>query len=200
MRPLQIISGTLLGLILSFGIVVSAWSGPSASAPAGNVAAPLNVSSLTQTKSGALGVSYLSNTGDLWFIGSNRYLNFNVDSNNASTIGISGYGMRDNAGTLEFKNLGESTWRSLQSIIFNLCAGGACGSVPSGTLCGSKPYYTDPNSGICYSMGAALACQSSTLTINSNCTISGCPSGYSPFGQYAAYDGNAHYIGTCVKN
>ncbi len=44
--------------------------------------------------------------GDGIFSGTNRYLNFDAVS------GSSGYGFRDNAGTLEFKNSG-GTWQGV---------------------------------------------------------------------------------------
>ena len=59
-----------------------------------------------------------------------RYLNFGAeyDVNGiviASTIGESGYGIRDKDGTLEFKNSG-GAWQSIQAILWELC-GGPCG-------------------------------------------------------------------------
>ncbi|MCE9541559.1 hypothetical protein K8R03_03305 [Candidatus Kaiserbacteria bacterium] len=55
--------------------------------------------------------------------------------------GFSGYGIRDNAGTLEFKNAGGS-WASLEGVISNFCASGGCGggsSVAWANITG-KPY------------------------------------------------------------
>lgn len=49
-----------LALVLSLGIsYVSAWTAPTVTPPGGNVAAPINVSNTTQTKSGNLGASWL---------------------------------------------------------------------------------------------------------------------------------------------
>jgi hypothetical protein len=102
--------------------VAYAWSGPTAAPPNGNVAAPINVGSTDQVKSGGLGVNSLAVFGNSLLggsAGSNSYLNFGV------TSGESGYGMRDNDGTLEFKNDG-GTWQSIQNILYALC-GGECG-------------------------------------------------------------------------
>ena len=99
--------------------VVSAWIGPTQSPPAGNVAAPINVGTTAQVKNGGLGVNTLTVFGNSLFggsTGSNAYLNF------GATGGTNGYGIRDNAGLLEFKNSGGS-WSSLQSTIFNLVGG-----------------------------------------------------------------------------
>ncbi len=63
---------------------------------------------LTLTSGGNLGLgtttpsSKLSVYGDVLLEGSSRYLNF------GTTAGTSGYGIRDNAGTIEFKNSGGS--------------------------------------------------------------------------------------------
>ena len=105
------IASFILGTI-SIGIAY-AWSEPTAAPPNGNVAAPINVGSTDQVKNGGLGVNSLAVFGNSLFggsVGSNAYLNF------GDTSGSSGYGIRDNAGTLEFKNDG-GTWGSLQTII-----------------------------------------------------------------------------------
>jgi hypothetical protein len=109
----------ILGTI-SIGVAY-AWSGPTAAPPGNNVAAPINVGSTDQVKNGGLGLNSLAVFGDSLFggsAGSNAYMNFGV------TSGSSGYGIRDNAGTLEFKNDGGS-WDSLQAIVYNLVGGAA---------------------------------------------------------------------------
>lgn len=52
------ISGVIIGLIVATGAtIVYAWTGPTATAPNGNVAAPINTSATTQTKTGSFTVS-----------------------------------------------------------------------------------------------------------------------------------------------
>ena len=110
-------------------IASATWVGPTAAPPGNNVAAPINVGSTDQVKSGGLGVNSLVVFGNSLFggtTGSNAYLNF------GDTSGSSGYGIRDNNGLLEFKNDGDTSgtkngWYSLQELVYNLCSGGACG-------------------------------------------------------------------------
>ncbi|MEK7601050.1 MAG: hypothetical protein AAB480_00770 [Patescibacteria group bacterium] len=98
-------------------VALSAWTGPTATAPNGNVPAPVNVGSSDQVKNAGLGVNYLAVFGNILLSGVGNYLNF------GSTAGTSGYGIRDNAGVLEFKNSG-GTWATIQSTIYNLGGGG----------------------------------------------------------------------------
>lgn len=70
--------------------------------------------------------------------------NLNVFSGSYFTWGapgVSGYGIRDNAGTLEFKNSGGS-WASLNTIMSNFCASGGCsgGSSTAWSSITGKPY------------------------------------------------------------
>lgn len=104
-----LVVGLILGTV-SVGIV-HAWSGPSQSPPDGNVSAPVNVGAADQVKTGGFGA------GSLRVTGSNGYLNF------GSTEGESGYGIRDSAGVLEFKNSG-GAWDSVQSVVYNLVGEG----------------------------------------------------------------------------
>jgi len=64
---------------------------------------------------------------DILIKGSNKYLNFN------STSGSSGYGFRDNAGTMQFKNSGGS-WAAISS-------GGGGGSLPQDLFTTSTPTF-----------------------------------------------------------
>ena len=108
----------ILGTV-SIGIAHAAWTEPTEAPPNGNVAAPINVGSTAQVKNGGLGVNTLTVFGNSLFggsTGSNAYLNF------GATAGSSGYGIRDNAGTVEFKNSG-GDWGSIQSTIYNLVGG-----------------------------------------------------------------------------
>ena len=112
MRPLSFLSGLTVGTLI-MGSIVSAWTGPTQTAPAGNVSAPINVGSIDQVKNAGLGVNSLAVYGNAILNGSNLYLNF------GSSVGTStGYGIRDNAGALEFKNAG-ALWASLSTTISN---------------------------------------------------------------------------------
>ena len=57
-------------LFVTFAGTVVAWTGPSATAPSGNVDAPINVGSASQVKNGALGVNSLTVYGVSQFLGS----------------------------------------------------------------------------------------------------------------------------------
>ena len=124
--------GIVIGSTLSAMIAV-AWTAPSANPPGANVSSPVNVGNVTQIKNGTLGVNDLGvfgNTllngvnGDGTGNGVNTYLNF------GATTGQNGYGVRDNAGILEFKNNGGS-WATIQSTVFTLMGGGATWAVSS---------------------------------------------------------------------
>ena len=120
---------TITALIGALGIVATfafAWNEPTAAPTGNNVAAPINVGTTDQVKNGGLGLNALTVFGNSLFggsTGSNAYLNF------GATSGENGYGIRDNAGTLEFKNNG-GTWQSIQNILYALC-GGECGGATS---------------------------------------------------------------------
>lgn len=89
-------------------VAVAAWTAPSALAPGGfSGGAPVNGGSTSQVKSGSLSVNGLAVFGNTLLQG-NSYLNF------GTTAGSGGYGVRDNAGVLEFKNAG-GQWASLAS-------------------------------------------------------------------------------------
>ena len=120
-------------------LIASAWTGPTASPPNGNVAAPINVGTTAQVKNGGLGVNTLTVFGNSLFggsTGSNAYLNF------GDTSGVNGYGIRDNNGLLEFKN-SSSTWQSLQSVLWTLCGGPCGGASASWTSSGNNIYNTN---------------------------------------------------------
>ena len=117
MRPLSFLSGLTLGTLI-MGSIVSAWTGPTQTAPGGNVSAPINVGSIDQVKSAGLGVNSLAVYGNTILNGTNVYLNF------GTTAGSGGYGIRDNAGTLEFKSTGGS-WNTLTTAITNVLGIGA---------------------------------------------------------------------------
>ncbi len=122
-------ASAFIGFLLFAGVAFS-WTGPSAAAPSGNVAAPVNVGTTNQVKDASLGVNGLAVFGNS-ILQASSYLNW------GTTSGSSGYGIRDNAGTLEFKNSGGS-WASIQSTVSTLC-GGTCGS--QWATSGSAIYY-----------------------------------------------------------
>lgn len=102
-----------LGLALSATVLFLAqiavgWTGPTTTPPTGNVNAPINTGSTDQTKNASLGVNGLAVFGNAIMSGSSRYLNW------GSTSGSSGYGLRDNGGTMEYKNSGGS-WAALST-------------------------------------------------------------------------------------
>jgi hypothetical protein len=93
-------TGLVIGSIF-FSVIASAWTSPAGAPPTNNVSTPVNLSSQYQLKSGTLGVNALAVFGDtLHQAGS--YVGFGAVS------GSGGYGMRDNAGVIEFKNSGGS--------------------------------------------------------------------------------------------
>lgn len=111
--------------LLTAGIL-GAWTGPTATPPAGNVTAPINEGRTTsraslQTKHDQLSVYGLATDalavfGNTILSGSSpRYFNF------GSTAGSAGYGFRDNGGTLEYKDSG-GDWKALASFATVSCA------------------------------------------------------------------------------
>ncbi len=103
--------GTLAGLALSVAIAV-AWQGPQGIPPTNNVSAPINVGATDQTKNGNLGVNGLAVFGNTLLrnpvVQALTYLNF------GATSGDSGYGFRDNAGKMQYKNSG-GVWTAIGS-------------------------------------------------------------------------------------
>ena len=140
----------------------AAWTGPTAAPPGNNVAAPINVGNVDQVKNGGLGLNSLAVFGNSLLggsTGSNAYLNF------GPTSGTNGYGIRDTAGTLEFKNLNGS-WASLQSTIFTLCGSGACGGGD-----GSSSYIRRTNAA--WTTPATVSCQGVEKVIGGGCSCGG---------------------------
>lgn len=130
---LLIALGIIVGTTLSTVIAI-AWTGPSSSPPSSNVSAPINVGSTDQVKNANLGVNGLAVFGNS-LLQASSYLNW------GATSGSPGYGIRDNAGTLEFKNSGGS-WASIQSTIYSLGGGSQW------TTSGTSIYYNTGNVGI----------------------------------------------------
>lgn len=97
----------LIGATFS-SVAAFAWTGPTQTAPNGNVSPPLNVGTTDQTKNAGLGINSLAVFGNAILSTVNGYLNF------GTTVGSGGYGLRDNAGTMEFKNTG-GDWQGIGS-------------------------------------------------------------------------------------
>lgn len=123
-------------------------------------------------KNGNVGVNGLGVYGNTlldWAVnggGTITYLNF---SNSGSPLTqSSGYGIRDNNGTIEFKNSGGS-WASVQSIVNNLC-GGTCGSGVGGSgTSGYVPRFTNSTT-----LGnSSLTSDGKSTTANGNFFITG---------------------------
>jgi hypothetical protein len=139
--------------LLAVPVISLAWTGPTAAPPGNNVAAPLNVSANDQEKAGWIGLNNLSIFKDMIISGVHgglepdiRYLNFGPTSLAGSTLGNTGYGIRDNGGIMEFRNNGTlamNPWMSIQEIIAATCAGGACGGGGSWTASGNDIYNTN---------------------------------------------------------
>ena len=94
-----------------------AWTGPTASPPLNNTSAPINVGTTDQVKNAGLSINSLAVFGNAILSGASRYLNFNA------TAGSTGYGIRDNAGVIEFKNSG-GTWDNKATVTGNFTVTG----------------------------------------------------------------------------
>jgi hypothetical protein len=88
--------------------VLVAWTGPASAPPNSNVSAPINVGTTNQVKNAGLSVNALAVFGNAIISGTSRYLNFNT------TVGDTGYGIRDNNGAMEFKNA-SGAWAPIAS-------------------------------------------------------------------------------------
>jgi trimeric autotransporter adhesin len=143
-RFLFVVLGVMAGLSVNAAVAL-AWTGPTASAPNSNVSAPVNVGTTAQVKNGDLGVNNISVFGNGLMsglgVGTGRYLNFDYTSGGTSGTGSSGYGIRDNAGTIEYKNLsgdwsaigGTSYWTSSGGDIYSSNVGNVgIGDSPNG--------------------------------------------------------------------
>ena len=102
----RVIKILILAVILSIGVsyVYADWTGPTLTAPGGNVSSPINVSAMSQVKSGGLWVASLGTDGGATFGGGVKIGN----SDTACTAGISGT-FRYNAGIMQYCN--GSVWR-----------------------------------------------------------------------------------------
>lgn len=104
-------AAVLLAALSAFvlcSVAAAAWTTPATLPPGGfSGGAPVNGGGTAQVKSGSLGVNGLAVFGNTLLQG-NSYLNF------GTTAGSSGYGIRDNAGVLQFRNI-DGQWLSLAS-------------------------------------------------------------------------------------
>lgn len=89
--------GGVVGAVFA-SMAAVAWTGPSQAPPNGNVAAPIHVGATDQVKNAGLSVNALAVFGNGIISGTSRYLNW------GTSAGSSGYGLRDNAGTMEVKD------------------------------------------------------------------------------------------------
>jgi hypothetical protein len=106
MRIAHFAIGILIGAVLfTTASVLIAWTGPTSAPPTANIAAPINTGTTDQIKEAGLGLDALAVFGNAMLSGASRYLNF------GDSPGESGYGIRDHAGTMEFKSEG-GAWRS----------------------------------------------------------------------------------------
>lgn len=109
-------AGVLVGAVLFTGLTIAiAWTGPAQAPPNGNISAPINVGTTDQVKNSGLSVNALAVFGNTILNGASRYLNF------GTIVGTTGYGFRDNAGVMQFKNSG-GAWS-------NFGTGGGAGDV-----------------------------------------------------------------------
>jgi hypothetical protein len=185
MRIATLALGFILGSVVFIGAsIVLAWTGPAAAPPSGNVDAPINVGTTDQIKNAGLGVNSLAVFGNAILSGTSRYLNF------GDSAGESGYGIRDNAGTMEFKD-NEGSWSrflastNVQSISFadgttqTTAAGGPISGSVGGGCTGAAEQGEAEGQGGGSGGGWGNATNCSTNTVCNATTISGtCPSGY----------------------
>jgi hypothetical protein len=158
----------MVGIILAgLGTAVSAWTGPQNTPPscvAGQTGCdtPLNTGSSNQVKNGGLSVNALSIYGDTLLNGGNpTYLNF------GSTVGATGYGIRDNAGTIEYRN-SVGVWTAFSAVSET--------DPQVGTLTANKWCTTDGTSVNCTTNAPVLAETDpsvGTLTNTKWCTTNG---------------------------
>jgi len=157
MSPRTIALGTF-ALCVTFSGIALAWNGPSSSPPSGNVDAPINVGDVSQAKDGYLGVNELTApnsgysfenngnalvegvlalTGSLSLGSTNQYINFDTSQQGG---GANGYGLRDNGGLIQVKDMGDPNWTTITSL-------GGSGS-NYWTATGGGIYYNSGNVGI----------------------------------------------------
>jgi hypothetical protein len=114
MRTFSFSRSTILiaGIVIAgFATAVGAWTGPQNTPPTcvsgqAGCDAPLNVGTGSQVKNGALSVNAISVYGDVLIDGAaTTYFNF------GPTVSVNGYGIRDNNGVMEVKDLNGGWYR-----------------------------------------------------------------------------------------
>jgi hypothetical protein len=181
MRPREAV---LLATAVAISVVLSsaltlAWTGPQNAPPncvSGQTGcdAPINVGPTAQFKNGNFGLwgnRLLAASGG-------SYLNF------GATSGSTGYGIRDNSGTLEFKNTGGS-WTNLTNTVTNVLGIGAVSQIKfsDGTM---QTTAATTSTGI-----SAVTTGSCSVSYpnQTTCTVS-CPTSYYRTGCSAGYAGS----------
>ena len=153
-QPLKIL---ILAIILSIGVsyVYADWTGPTLTAPGGNVSSPINVSAMSQVKSGGLWVASLGTDGGATFGGSVKI----GTSNAVCTSAISGM-LRYNSTIVQYCD--GSMWCELGTS----CAKADCnlpwgGSISSGSSVTAYQSASSPN---CSSLSESRTCANGTLS------------------------------------
>lgn len=164
-RVVELLAAGFIGAIFASFIAI-AWTGPASSPPNSNVAAPINVGTVDQVKNSGLSVNALAVFGNTLLSGASRYLNF------GTIPGDEGYGIRDNAGTMEFKDAA-GDWAGI--------SGGAETDPQVGALTNGRWCTTDGTTVNCTSTapsgGISAATTASCNGGFTGCTVS-CPSSY----------------------
>lgn len=163
--------------------VLIAWTGPASAPPSGNVDAPVNVGATDQVKNAGLSLNALAVFGNAILSGTSRYLNF------GTTAGATGYGIRDNTGTMEVKD-SSGAWARFATTTSNGTVANirftdgttqttAQAASDSGTMCGLA---TAELWGSCYQdtdwRGNTL--YGSVATCKGQSIAASCPTGYTP--------------------
>jgi len=119
--PISTVLGLTLGILLAFGVAVSAFQSPTQAPPGGNVAAPLNTGSADQTKTGGL-----LNVFSLWVnqsLGVTGGATFggmlNLQGNKVTNVGVP-----TSAGDVATKGFVDSQTSGLQKRVTGSCSGG----------------------------------------------------------------------------
>ena len=183
MRLATLALGLIVGTVFA-SVIALAWTGPTSPPPAGNVAAPLNVGTSDQIKNAGLGINSLAVFGNAILSGTSRYLNF------GSTAGSSGFGIRDNTGTMEFKNSG-GAWSSITSSIQSFfSAGNTISQIKFAD--GTTQTTAVTSGGISSVTNASCSLSSPRWGEPSSCSVD-CPAGYYLTACASTYAGTTYY-------